>query len=62
LDEKIPMLGHITQRRTVKTARGREGMVEWLKYIENQAAGHRPMTDYDFGWMWQALGIANLGR
>lgn len=61
LDEPIPMLGNVTPRQSVKTAKGRLKLVEWLKFLENgleknpSAAG-----GYDLSWMWSELGIAEL--
>jgi len=65
LDETVPMLGNITPRRAAKTIKGREKLVVWLKYMENQAANQQagtPMADYDFSWIWDELGIADLRR
>jgi hypothetical protein len=66
LDEPVGMIGDISPRSAVRTARGREKVAEWLKYLENQTASHRdpadPMATYDFGWMWRELKIENLRR
>lgn len=65
LDETVPMLGNVTPRRAAKTIKGREKLVAWLKYMENQAANQQagtPMADYDFSWLWDELGIADLRR
>ena len=64
-DETVPMLGNMTPRRAAKTMKGREKLVAWLKYMENQAANHQagtPMANYDFSWLWDELGIADLRR
>lgn len=57
LDEPIPMLNNKTPRACAKSKSGRERVIEWLKYLENQerhrAAGDRP--PYDFGWIWDEL-------
>ena len=65
LDEPVPVLGNITPFKAAKTAKGREKLVAWLKYLENGAAKHGtggPMEGYDFGWIWDKLGIAELRR
>lgn len=64
LDEPVPMLGNITPRRAAKSAKGREKLVTWLKFLENGAAhgGESPMADCDLIWMWEELGVANLRR
>src|SRR5262249_60603452 len=49
----------------VASADGREKLVAWLKYLENQSAKHTlgdPMANYDFAWLWAKLGIADLRR
>jgi hypothetical protein len=63
LDEKVPMLGNKTPMQAAKTAKGREKLAAWLKYIENQLAKQpvgAPMADYDVHWLWEKLGIADL--
>jgi hypothetical protein len=64
LDEPVPMLGNISPRRAAKSAKGREKLVTWLKFLENGAAhgGGSPMADCDLTWMWEELGVANLRR
>lgn len=64
LDEPVPMLGNMTPRRAAKSARGREKLVTWLKFLENGAAhgGGSPLADCDLTWMWKELGVANLRR
>jgi hypothetical protein len=65
LDQPIPALGNLSPRRAVRTAKGREKVVAWLKILENHSA-RRPAGDaigeYDFGWMWEELGVAALRR
>ena len=60
LDEPIPTLGGKSPRAAAKTPKGREKVAAWLKTLENHSA-RRPAGDpigaYDFGWMWQELGI-----
>jgi hypothetical protein len=60
LDEKIPALDDKTPRQCVKTRQGREKVIAWLKYLENQES-HKANRDgssaYDFTWMWVELGL-----
>jgi hypothetical protein len=60
------MLGDVSPRAAAKTKKGREKLVAWLKFLENQTGRHRdhgdPMGSYDFSWMWTELGVANLRR
>jgi len=66
LDQPIGMLGDVSPRAAAKTKKGREKLVAWLKFLENQTGRHRdhgdPMGSYDFSWMWTELGVANLRR
>src|SRR5207248_2868191 len=65
LDQRVPMLGNVSPRKAAKTEKGREKLVDWLKFMENSAAKNQPgspMADYDFGWVWQALGISHLRK
>ncbi len=59
LDAPVPALGGKSPRQAVRSAAGREKVIEWLKLLENRSAGHRggPIADYDFGWMWAELGL-----
>jgi len=65
LDEPIPALGGKSPRAAAKTPKGREKVAAWLKVLENHSA-KRPAGDpiggYDFGWMWQELGVEALRR
>jgi hypothetical protein len=65
LDDPIPALGGKSPRAAAKTPKGREKVAAWLKTLENHSA-RRPAGDpiggYDFGWMWQELGVAALRR
>jgi hypothetical protein len=59
------MLGHVTPRRAAKSAKGREKLVTWLKFLENSAAKHDSGSatgGYDVTWMWEELGVASLRR
>jgi hypothetical protein len=65
LDEPVPMLGNMSPRKAAKTKKGREKLVDWLKFIENSTArkeAHSPMANYDVSWMWDELGVADLRR
>jgi hypothetical protein len=65
LDEKVPALDDVTPRQAVKTAKGRAKLVAWLKDLENRTAARdadSPLAKYDFGWMWEKLGIAELRK
>jgi hypothetical protein len=65
LDQPIPALGNLSPRRAVRTAKGREKVVAWLKTLENHSARRPagdPLGEYDFGWMWRELGVAALRR
>ncbi|MGK7865452.1 hypothetical protein [Falsiroseomonas sp. E2-1-a4] len=63
LDEPIPALGNRSPRAAVKTAKGRDKVVAWLKLLENGGArqdASDPMGAYDFGWLWRELGVDEL--
>ena len=65
LDEPIPALGNRSPRAVVKTSKGREKVVAWLKLLENGGARHDPsdpMGAYDFGWIWRELGVEDLRK
>ncbi|MGH8291522.1 MAG: hypothetical protein ACREV7_21470 [Steroidobacteraceae bacterium] len=65
LEEPIPALHDMTPREAVKTARGRENVIAWLKTLENHSArltASDPIATYDFSWLWQELGIADERR
>lgn len=66
LDEPVPVLGDISPRAAIRTAKGRENVAAWLKYLENRTAKHHdpsdPMATYDFGWLWRELKIENLRK
>jgi hypothetical protein len=52
-------------RAAAKTAKGRERVAAWLKTLENHSAKRSaadPLGEYDFGWMWQELGVEALRR
>ena len=63
LDQPIPPLGGKSPRAAAKTPKGREKVVAWLKTLENHSAKRPagdPIGEYDFGWMWQELGVQAL--
>ncbi|NHN89995.1 hypothetical protein, partial [Acetobacter conturbans] len=66
LDEPVPALGNVTPRQAAQTAAGRKKVAAWIKGIENTTAraggGQGAMAAYDFGWIWQELGIADLRK
>jgi len=64
IDEPVGMLGDRAPRDLVRTAAGREQVIEWLKYLENQAGqrGVEGLAEYDFGWLWAELGLADRRR
>jgi hypothetical protein len=63
LTSPLLMLGGRTPKQAVRSKAGREQVVTWLKYLENQDV-HRARIQnepaYDFTWIWDALGIAHL--
>jgi hypothetical protein len=64
LDRPVPALGNVSPREAARSDAGRARVVDWLKDMENHAAraggGVDPMASYDFGWIWQELGVAEL--
>ncbi len=65
LDQPIQALGGKSPRAAAKTPKGREKVVAWLKMLENHSAKRSagdPIGGYDFGWMWQELGVEALRR
>jgi len=59
LDAPVPALGGKSPRQAVRSAVGREKVLEWLKLIENRSAQNddSAIGEYDFGWMWAELGL-----
>ncbi|GMR19641.1 MAG: hypothetical protein BMS9Abin36_0236 [Gammaproteobacteria bacterium] len=58
LDEPIPMLGDKSPRQCAKSKKGREKVIEWLKYLENnelRRAANQGQEPYDSRWMWEEL-------
>jgi len=65
LDEPIPMLNGKSPRVAARTIQGREKVAAWLKVLEtNEARLQQSNSDefYDFLWMWQELGVAELRK
>lgn len=64
LDAPIPALGGKSPRQAARTPAGRQKVIEWLKYLENRSAGQAegPIADYDFGWMWDELSLADYRK
>jgi hypothetical protein len=66
LDEPVGMLGDMSPRAAIGSAKGRQKVAEWLKYLENRSANQSdpadPMATYDFGWLWRELKIENLRK
>jgi hypothetical protein len=63
LGEPVPMLDGKSPRQAVRSAKGRIAAANWLKGFEQNTArlpADDPMRDYDFGWMWDTLGISDL--
>ena len=66
LDQPVPMLGGKSPRAAVRTKSGRIEVAGWLKMMENTTAKaadqHGALAIYDFGWLWNELGIDELRR
>ena len=64
LEQPVPALGGKTPRQAVRSAAGRKKVVEWLKLIENRSASQpgSPLAEYDFGWIWEELGVSGDRR
>lgn len=64
LGQPVGMLDGKTPRQAARSKAGRQKVAAWLKYLENRTANVRdpgdPMASYDFGWMWEELGVADL--
>jgi len=61
IDAPVGMLGNRAPRDLARTPEGRQEVVEWLKYLENQSGmrGGEALADYDFGWLWAELGLTD---
>lgn len=63
LDTPVPALDGKTPKQAARSAKGRIAAANWLKGFEQNTArlpANDPMRDYDFGWMWEKLGISDL--
>ena len=58
LDEAIAALDNKTPRQCVRSKKGREKVIEWLKHLENsepRRAASQGQEPYDSSWMWVEL-------
>lgn len=58
LETSIPMLKHQSPKEAAQSPEGQRRLKKWLLYLESQnerATG--AMAGYDFGWLWEELGI-----
>ncbi len=58
LDEAIPALDNKTPRQCVRSKKGRDKVIEWLKHLENnelRRAASQGQEPYDSRWMWDEL-------
>lgn len=64
LNQPIPALGNKSPKQAVKSVKGRQEVIAWLKQIENRSAHQAgsAIGSYDFGWMWEELGISEERR
>jgi hypothetical protein len=65
LDSPLPGLDGRTPRQAVQTKSGQDEVVELLKMMENLEArnsGNTGGSRYDFGWVWEALGLLERRR
>lgn len=62
LDTVIPAVQGTTPRKAAKTEEGKAAVAKWLRYLEEgqDRAAASDLPRYDFGWMWQALGVEHL--
>ena len=62
LDKRLTVLNGLTPRESARTSAGRDKVVAWLKYLENQAHHQRnegdALASYDLSWMWKELAVA----
>jgi hypothetical protein len=57
-DEELPALGGLTPREAVEDREGRERVIALLRdFEESQASAPEPMRGFDFGFLWQELGL-----
>jgi hypothetical protein len=63
-EQPIPALGHKTPREAIRTPEGRQAVVDLLKSFEQLEARKARGTGgppFDFGFLWERLGIARGG-
>jgi hypothetical protein len=62
LDTVIPALGGRTPQEASQTAEGKAEIVKWLRHLEvgQERDSNDGRPQYDFSWMWQALGVEHL--
>ena len=56
LDEPLPMLNDKSPRECAEDPSLHKQVVQWLKYLENQAVGVGSQP-YDFSWIWKELDL-----
>jgi hypothetical protein len=60
VDEKIPALGNKTPRQAIRSAKGRQAVIELLESYEHLEARRVRDQDgkpFDFGFLWEQLGL-----
>jgi len=64
LDAPLPALGGKSPRHAVRSAEGRDKVLEWLKLLENHSAHQddAQIGEYDFGWIWAELGLQDYRK
>jgi hypothetical protein len=65
IEEPIPLIGNIPPREAVRTLKGRQKVIGWLKDLENgegRRAQREGISPYDFSWLWHELGVLEERR
>lgn len=65
LDEPIPALDNKTPRQCVRSKKGRQKVVDWLKdleYNELHRAASQGYEPYDSRWMWDELKLTSYRK
>jgi hypothetical protein len=63
LGQPIPMLNHQSPKDAIQTASGRKQVIQWLLHMEQSSQQRDPvLAAYDFGWLWDELGISRLEK
>jgi hypothetical protein len=64
IERPVPALGNRTPRAAAAAALWRPKLVNLLKQLENasERATINGRPSYDFGWMWQELGLPRPGK